>query len=143
MNENTSLFEELTEQIIASAIVVHNTLGPGLLESIYHRCLVVELKASSLEVDTERHVPVIYRGTPIESPFRLHLVVEGAVVVEVKAVQAFAPVHHAQVISYLKLTGCPVGLLINFNVTQLKNGIRKVVRPDLYRKSPVPPVPPV
>jgi GxxExxY protein len=135
--------DQLTEQIIGSAIAVHNTLGPGLLESIYHRCLVVELRAHTLRVETDRPVHVVYRDVPIESPFKVDLVVEESVVVEVKAVQAFAPVHHAQVISYLKLTGCPVGLLINFNVTLLKNGIRRVVRPDLYVKSPVSPVSPV
>jgi GxxExxY protein len=135
--------EQLTEQIIGSAIAVHNTLGLGLLESIYNRCLVVELRARALRVETERPVYVVYRDVPIESPFKVDLVVEESVVVEVKAVQAFAPVHHAQVISYLKLTACPVGLLINFNVTLLKNGIRRVVRPDLYVKSPVSPVSPV
>ena len=142
MTEPSSL-EQLTEQIIAGAIAVHNTLGPGLLESIYHRCLVVELRARTLRVETERPVHVVYRGVAIDSPFKIDLIVEQSVVVEVKAVQVFAPVHHAQVISYLKLTGCPRGLLINFNVPLLKNGIRKVVRPDLYVKSPVSPVSPV
>ena len=142
MTELSNL-EQLTEQIIGSAIAVHNTLGPGLLESIYQRCMVVELRARTLRVETERPVYVVYRDAPIESPLKVDLVVEESVVVEVKAVQAFAPVHYAQVISYLKLTGCPVGLLINFNVTLLKNGIRKVVRPDLYKKSPVSPVSPV
>jgi GxxExxY protein len=117
---------------------VHDTLGPGLLESIYQRCLVVELSAASLQVETERYVFVLYRGSVVGPPLKLDLVVAGLVVVEVKADQSFVPVHHAQVISYLKLTGCPVGLLINFNVTLLKHGIRKVVRPDLYKKkSPV------
>ena len=141
MPEDTSLHEDLTEQIIGCAMTVHDTLGPGLLESIYERCLVLELRASSLRVETERYVPVVYRGIVVDSPFRLDLVVEDLVVVEVKAVQVFAQVHHAQVISYLKLTGYPVGLLINFNVTLLKHGIRKVVRPDLYKKRP--PVSPV
>jgi GxxExxY protein len=144
MIEDASLHEDLTERIIGCAMTVHDTLGPGLLESIYQRCLVVELRASSLQVATERYAPVLYRGTAVDSPFRLDIVVEELVIVEVKAVQSLAPVHHAQVISYLKLTGCPVGLLINFNVTLLKHGIRKVVRPDLYRKpSPVSPVSPV
>jgi len=87
-------------------------------------------------------VPVLYRGSVVGRPLKLDVVVGGVIVVEVKAVQSFVPVHHAQVISYLKLTQCPVGLLINFNVTLLKHGIRKVVRPDLYKKkSPVSPVP--
>jgi GxxExxY protein len=144
MPEDNALYEDLTEQIIACAMTVHDTLGPGLLESIYHRCLVVELRAASLQVETERYVPVLYRGSVVGPPLKLDLVVAGLVVVEVKAVQSFVPVHHAQVISYLKLTGYPVGLLINFNVTLLKHGIRKVVRPDLYKKkSPVSPVSPV
>lgn len=143
MTEDNSLHEDLTEQIIACAITVHDTLGPGLLESIYQRCLVVELRTASLQVETGRSVPVQYRGSAVGPALKLDLVVAG-LVVEVKAVQSFVPVHHAQVISYLKLTGCPVGLLINFNVTLLKHGIRKVVRPDLYRKkSPVSPVSPV
>jgi GxxExxY protein len=141
MAEDDSLHEDLTEQIIACAIRVHNTLGPGLLESIYQRCLVVELRAASLHVETERYVPVLYRGSVVGPPLKLDIVVAGVIIVEVKAVQSIIPVHHAQVISYLKLTGCPVGLLINFNVPLLKNGIRKVVRPDLYKKkSPVSPV---
>ena len=144
MAEDNSLHEDLTEKIIACAITVHNTLGPGLLESIYQRCLFVELRAASLHVDTEVYVPVLYRGSVVGPPFKLDVVVNGVVIIEVKAVQSFIPVHHAQVISYLKLTGCPVGLLINFNVMLLKNGIRKVVRPDLYtKKSPVSPVSPV
>ncbi len=144
MTEDNSLHEDLTEQIIACAIAVHDTLGPGLLESIYQRCLVVELQEAGLQVETERYVRVLYRGKVVGPPLKLDLVVAGVVVVEVKAVQSFVPVHHAQVISYLKLTGRPVGLLINFNVPLLKYGIRKVVRPDLYKKqSPVSPVSPV
>jgi GxxExxY protein len=141
VTKDNALHETLTEQIIACAITVHDTLGPGLLESIYQRCLVVELRAASLHVETERYIPVLYRGSVIGPPLKLDLVVAALVIVEVKAVQSFVPVHHAQVISYLKLTGCPVGLLINFNVTLLKHGIRRVVRPDLYKKgSPVSPV---
>jgi GxxExxY protein len=140
MPVDNSLHEALTKQIIACAITVHNTLGPGLLASIYQRSLVVELRVSSLQVETEVYVPVLYRGTVVGRPLRVDIVVAGVIVVEVKAVQSFIPVHHAQVISYLKLTGYPVGLLINFNVTLLKFGIRKVVRPDLYKKSPVSPV---
>jgi len=141
MLSDPDALDGLTEQIIACAITVHNTLGPGLLESIYQRCLIIELGARALRVDSERAVPVVYRGLPIESPLKLDIVVEESVVVEVKAVITLAPVHHAQVITYLKLTGCPVGLLINFNVTSLRNGLRRVMRPDLYKKTPVPPVP--
>jgi GxxExxY protein len=142
MADHNCLHEDLTERIIACAITVHDALGPGLLESIYQRCLVLELRAASIQVETQKPVPVLYRGVVIDSPFKLDLVAAASVVIEVKAVQLFAPVHHAQLISYLKLTGCPVGLLINFNVTLLKNGLRRVVHPDFYKKSPVPSVSP-
>src|SRR5689334_19293052 len=105
MTHNNSLQEDLTERIIACAMSVHDALRPGLLESIYQRCLVLELRAASLQVDTQKYVPLIYRGVVVDSPFRLDLVVAGLVVVEVKAIESFAPVHQAQVISYLKLTG--------------------------------------
>jgi GxxExxY protein len=137
VTDDNSIQEELTERIIACAITVHDTLGPGLLESIYQRCLVLELRAHSMQVETQKCVPVVYRGVVVDSPFKLDLVVEASVVVEVKAIQSYAPVHHAQLISYLKLSSCPVGLLMNFNVTLLKHGIRRVVHPDLYKKTPV------
>jgi GxxExxY protein len=118
----------LTEQVIGCGIAVHRTFGPGLLESIYTPCLVIELRASGLRVDTERQIPVKYRGVEV-ARFRIDILVEGRVVVEVKAVQALAPIHSAQVITYLKLTGCPVGLLMNFNVPVLREGLRRLVRP--------------
>ncbi len=123
--------EQLTETIIGSGIAVHVETGPGLLESIYLPCLVIELRSRGLRVETERSVPVRYRGLTI-AHYRIDLVVEDLVVVEVKAVKALDPVHQAQVITYLKLTGCPVGLLMNFNVPLLTNGIRRVVHPSLY-----------
>lgn len=126
--------EELTGLIIACGIEVHKETGPGLLESIYKTCLILELRARGLRVDTERPLALVYRGVPVDSHFRLDIVVDELVVVEVKALTQVAAVHHAQVITYLKLTGCPVGLLINFNVSVLTNGVRRVVRPDLYRK---------
>jgi len=126
--------EELTGAIIGCAIAVHQETGPGLLESIYKTCLILELRARGLHVETERPLTVVYRGVPVDSHFRLDIIVNDAVVVEVKAVTSVAPVHHAQVITYLKLTGCAVGLLINFNVPVLAKGVRRVVRPDLYEK---------
>ena len=114
---------------------MHNTLGPGLLESTTKDAWLSSCGRVRFVSRRSDRVYVVYRDAPIESPLKVDLVVEESVVVEVKAVQAFAPVHYAQVISYLKLTECPVGLLINFNVTLLKNGIRKVVRPDLSRNS--------
>jgi GxxExxY protein len=94
--------------------------------------MVVELRFRGIVPETERPVPVNYRGITV-AHFRLDLVVDNAIVVEIKAVKALEPIHQAQVITYLKLTGCPVGLLINFNVPLLRNGIRRLSRPDLYR----------
>jgi len=129
------LYDQLTEAIIGAAIKVHASTGPGLLEAIYLPCLTLELRAQGLRVDTERSVPVAYRGVTI-AHYRIDLLVEDLVVIEVKAVKALEPVHQAQLITYLKLTGCSVGLLMNFNVPLLTSGIRRVVHPDLYRKAP-------
>lgn len=124
--------EDLTEGIIGCGIRVHETLGPGLLESIYRSCMIIELKATGYRTDNTRRVPVIYRGQDVGSNFCPDLIVNETVVVELKAVERLAPVHKTQVITYLKLTGLPVGLLMNFNVDFLKNGTRRIVRPDLY-----------
>src|SRR5687768_7818911 len=101
--------EELTGLIIGCAIAVHQETGPGLLESIDKTCLILELRARGLHVETERPLTVVYRGVPVDSHFRLDIIVNDSVVVEVKAVTTVAPVHDAQVITYLKLTGCAVG----------------------------------
>jgi GxxExxY protein len=93
------------------------------LESVYRSCLLVELRAQGLRFETERRVPLIYRGVPIGYGFRIDVIVEETIVVEVTAIDAVAPVHLAQVITYLKLTGCRIGLLINFNVPVLRNGV--------------------
>ena len=116
-----------SHQVIASAMTVHSTLGPGLLESTYGACLAVELRSRGLGVDTQLALPVIYRGRHIELGYRLDMVVEGAVVVEVKAVTKLLPVHSAQLMSYLRLSGYGVGLLVNFHVPHLRDGIRRLV----------------
>lgn len=121
----------LTEQIIGAAIEVHRLLGPGLLESVYLRCLLHELALRGLKVRAELEVPVNYKGIQLETGFRLDLIVEETVVVELKAVESLMPVHQAQVITYLKLTGNAVGLLINFNVPLLKDGIRRLTNPSV------------
>jgi len=118
----------LTERIIGCALAVHRAFGAGLLASVYTACLVLELQAAGLQVETERKVSLRYRGQPVGG-FKIDLIVEGKVVLEVKAVEQLAPVHGAQLLTYLKVTGCPVGLLINFNVPVLKNGIRRLLRP--------------
>jgi len=108
-----------------AAIKVHRALGPGLLESAYHACLAYELRQQQLEVEKEMALPVVYKGITLDCGYRIDLLVEHAVIVELKAVQELTAIHEAQILSYLKLAGCPVGLLINFNVRQLTEGIKR------------------
>ena len=125
----------ITESIISAAIEVHRALGPGLLESAYEACLIFELAQRGLKVEQQKPLPVVYREVKLDCGYRLDLLVEEAVIVEVKAVERLMPIHQAQLLSYLKLSGCKVGLLINFNVKVLKDGIRRVVNdfPDSLR----------
>ncbi|MEQ6343027.1 MAG: GxxExxY protein [Gammaproteobacteria bacterium] len=118
---------EITKKIIGSAIAVHRALGPGLLESAYEACLSYELIECGLIIERQKTLPVIYRGAKIDCGYRIDLLVEEEVIVELKAVDRLMPVHSAQLVSYLKLSGCKVGLLINFNVTLLKTGIIRLV----------------
>lgn len=120
--------EALTERIIGCAIEVHRHTGPGLLEAIYDACLIDELNAAQLRFERQRALPVTYKGRRLDGNFRIDFIVEDAVVVELKSVERILDVHKAQVITYLKLSGLPVGLLINFNVPVLRNGIRRLVR---------------
>jgi GxxExxY protein len=133
MNAKTPL-DELTHKIIGAAVEVHSVLGPGPLESVYQECLTVELRGCHLDVERERHVPVKYKGQLIQSQLKLDLLVEGRVVVEVKAVDRLHPIHQAQVVTYLKLTSCPAGLLMNFNSIVLRAGLKRLDHPDLYVK---------
>jgi GxxExxY protein len=119
--------KELTGQIIGAAIEVHRELGPGLLESAYQACLTQELSFQGLSFEQEKPLPVKYKGIQVDCGYRLDFVVAGKVVVELKAVDAIHKVHEAQLLTYLKLTGCRVGLLINFNVPVLKDGIKRMV----------------
>ena len=121
----------ITENIIGSAIQVHRVLGPGLLESAYEACLAFELNRRGLKVEQQKPLPLVYEGVKLECGYRIDLLVGGSVVVEVKSVEALAPIHEAQVLSYLKLSGCKVALLINFNVVLLKDGIRRFVNGKL------------
>jgi GxxExxY protein len=118
---------DLTGRVIAAGLEVHRALGPGLLESAYLACMQVELLDAGLAFEVQRELPLIYKGAAIDCAFRVDLIVGGCVVVELKCVSEFAAVHHAQLLTYLKVTGCPAGLLINFNVPVLKNGIRRVL----------------
>jgi GxxExxY protein len=118
----------ITESIIGAAIEVHRALGPGLLESAYEACLTFELTRRGLKVEQQKPLPVVYRDVRLDCGYRLDLLVENAVIVEVKAVDRLMPVHQAQLLSYLKLSGCKVGLLINFHVKLLKDGIHRIVK---------------
>ncbi len=117
----------ITESIISAAIAVHRELGPGLLESAYESCLVYELLQQGLTVERQKALPVTYRGVKIDCGYRIDLLVEDAVIVELKAVESIEPIHEAQLLSYLKLSGYQIGLLINFNVRMLKQGIKRLV----------------
>lgn len=122
------LHEALTAKIIAAAVEVHRELGPGLLESTYEACLAHELTQRGLSVARQVELPVSYKGVRVDCGYRLDLVVEGQVVVEIKCVEKVLPIHEAQLLTYLRLSGIRVGLLINFNVKVLTNGItRRVV----------------
>jgi len=118
----------ITEKIIGCAIEVHKELGPGLLESSYEECLFYELTQSGLNVERQVSVPVVYKEKKLDCGYRIDLLVEKRVVVELKTVDAFIPVHEAQVLTYMKFAKKEVGLLINFNVTLLKNGIKRYKR---------------
>jgi GxxExxY protein len=113
----------LTNRILGGAINVHSALGPGLLESAYRLCLHQELMLAGLRVELEWPLPLTYRGLRLDAGYRIDLRVEEQVIVELKSVKAILPVHEAQLLSYLKLSGCEVGLLINFNVVHLRDGI--------------------
>jgi GxxExxY protein len=120
--------DELTKQIIGAAIEVHRQLGPGLLESVYEACLAYELEQLGLRVTRQKGLPLVYKELTFDQGYRLDLLVEDEVVVEVKAVEQFSEVHEAQLLSYLKLSGCRVGLLMNFNVKMMRDGIKRYVR---------------
>lgn len=126
MNKEERL-NKITETIIGSAINVHKALGPGLLESAYESCLIYDLGQAGLKVEQQKPIPVVYRSVKLECGYRLDLMVENEVVVEIKSVEKLLPIHKAQLMSYLKLSDCRVGLLINFNVEVLKGGIQRIV----------------
>jgi GxxExxY protein len=118
---------EITEMVIGAAIEVHRYLGPGLLESAYEECLCYELSQSNVRFERQVHVPVDYKGLHLDCAYRLDLLVAGVVVVEIKAIDEVLPIHKAQVLTYLRSARKPVGLLLNFNVRALKNGLSRIV----------------
>jgi GxxExxY protein len=122
----TQRLNQITEKIIGCAIEVHKTLGPGLLESAYEECLCYELRQIELRFEGQVPLPVIYKGVKLDCGYRMDVVVENSIVVEIKAVERVVPVNEAQVLSYLKLANKPLGLLINFHVPVLKNGLKRI-----------------
>lgn len=118
---------ELSNIVIGRAIKVHSTLGPGLLESAYKECLFYELRRAGLAVEKEKPLPLVYESVKLECGYRVDLLVEGKLIIEIKAVEGLTDIHLAQVLTYLKLSHCKLGLLINFNVVLLKQGIKRVV----------------
>ncbi|QCK15906.1 GxxExxY protein [Mangrovivirga cuniculi] len=122
MNEN-----ELSNVVIKAAIEVHKELGPGLLESVYEKCLVYELQQLGLFVKSQISLPLSYKNQQLDSGLRLDVIVEDKLILEIKSVQDFEPIHTAQLLSYLRLTNTKLGLLINFNVPLIKDGIKRIV----------------
>jgi GxxExxY protein len=121
MSEN-----ELSHKIIGCAMKVHTELGPGLLENAYEECLFYELVQAGLEVEKQKALPLIYHEVKLDAGYRIDLLVANRIIVEIKSVEAFNDVHLAQLLTYLKLSNCKLGLLINFNVKSLKDGIKRV-----------------
>jgi GxxExxY protein len=119
------LYEGITGRIIDASIKVHSGLGPGLLESTYHACLQYEFNVAGLHYEHQVRLPVVYHGIQLDAGYRIDFLVENRIIVELKAVEKVLPLHMAQLISYLKLSGRKVGLLINFNVTHLRDGIHR------------------
>ena len=122
--------ELLATQTVNAALAVHRALGPGLLESAYQECLAIELSLTGLNVEREKSLPLTYRGHSIESAYRLDLIINGKLLVELKAIESLQPIHRVQVTTYLKLLKLPLGLLINFNVPLIKDGITRVLNLD-------------
>lgn len=121
------LFEDITKVIIGCAIDVHKVLGPGLLESAYEECLYYELQKARLKVEKQKAIPVVYKEIKLDCGYRADLIVEDKIVIELKTVDEFNPVHEAQILTYLKFADKKLGLLINFNVLRLKDGIKRYI----------------
>jgi GxxExxY protein len=119
--------EEIFKKVLDAAFHVHTELGPGLLESTYEECLYYELRLMGLHVEKQKALPVVYKEVKLEAGYRIDLLVENCVVVELKSVESLTDVHFAQILTYLKLSGCKLGLLVNFNVRHLKDGIKRII----------------
>ncbi len=119
--------EILAKHVVNAAFAVHNTFGPGLLERVYHETLALELTLNGLTVEREKHIPISYRGQAVDASYRADLLVNGQLLVELKAIESTQPIHRVQTVTYLKLLNLPLGLLINFNVPLIKDGIHRVL----------------
>ena len=119
--------EEVFKKVLDCSFQVHTALGPGLLESVYEECLYYELVNAGLKVEKQKPLPLVYKDVKLDAGYRVDLFVEKSVVVEIKSVEALADIHLAQILTYLKLSGCKLGLLVNFNVRHLKDGIKRVI----------------
>jgi len=117
---------QLTGKVIGAAIEVHKSLGPGLLESIYEECLCIELRLKKIPFEKQKELPIEYKGVKLHSAYRIDIVVDERLIVELKACESLQPIHDAQLLTYLRLTGIKYGLLINFNVPVLKEGIKRL-----------------
>ena len=126
--------DDLTERVIGAAIAVHSTLGPGLLESVYRDCLAIELRHLNIPFELEVRFPIVYRGTRVRDSLRVDVLVDRRLVLEIKVAERLHPVYKAQVITYLKISGCPAGLILNFNAVSLRAGLQRVDRPDIYAR---------
>lgn len=125
---------ELSAKVIGACIEIHRELGPGLLESAYEECLAYELSKSGLRFERQKPLPVRYKEVKLDCGYRLDFVIEGTLIVEIKAVTELLPIHEAQLLTYLKLEKQPLGLLINFNVPTLKQGVKRVAQGDLFKE---------
>lgn len=126
MNEN-----EISKVIFDLGLKIHRNLGPGLLESAYEECLFYEIRKLGLKVEKQKALPLIYEEVKLEVGYRIDLLVENKLIIEVKSVESLSDIHLAQVLNYLKLSGCKLGLLINFNINLFKNGVRRVINGSL------------
>ncbi|WP_121924823.1 GxxExxY protein [Flavobacterium weaverense] len=126
MDEN-----EISKIVFESALKIHKVLGPGLLESAYEECLFYELRKYDLKVEKQKQLPLVYQEVRLDVGYRIDIIIEDKFIVEIKSVEALTDVHLAQLLTYLKLSNCKLGLLINFNVSLLKNGVRRVINGTL------------
>ena len=127
IKRNELEYENLTGKIIKAAIDVHKVLGPGMLESAYEECLFYELFQQGLFIERQKPVPVIYKNIKLDCGYRIDLLIEKKIIIELKSIEILAPIHVAQILTYMRFSGINVGLLINFNVTVLKNGIKRFI----------------